>query len=543
MVALLTGLRRRPFIPIALFCLVIQAVPASAQHLLKQMQDEIAGIVKATRSAVVTIEDRPATTVVNSVPVQLDTVGKPLNTQYTKESLALGIKPANTDKLRAPVVTTSPKQVGRVASINKDAREYKYTAANQLNSKIDTAAAQNAKAGVMDAYATLSFVAAPKSGTGFCIGDGYVVSTADVLEGMKNPVVILDNGTRVNATLVGTMKEMNIGLLRLSAQVDVPTLKLGDSGTVAVGHFAISIGNQSGQENSVALNLIGGLRSGTYAGGHFYPSLLQIAGTVGAGTSGAPLVSADGEVIGVMVAIPADDLSLVQFTQEPVRTNLNVPSVKPDNTLNWSYKPNSSKPAPPSKKGKATTKAGNVTLDDSSLKASNYTRFLTVPQANWQIEAPKTNEPYFATLQSPVSSAGFAVPINDLKPVIESLRTGHTIETVWLGVELSENITESIKDGVTLARPLVTIDGVYANSPAQRAGVKPGDQLVSIGSTPIKNSADVHGLVVRMRPGDRATLVLYRDKSVHTVEVPIEKRPTEIKQEPVRLQVAPTVKK
>src|SRR5262249_14232648 len=137
---------------------------------------------------------------------------------------------------------------------------------------------------------------APKSGSGFCIADDYIVTTADVLEGMQSPLVVTDNGTRVKARIVGINTDLNVGLLKLLAKTDITALKLGDSSTVEVGHFAISIGNQSGQTNSVALMLVGGVRKeGAYSGNRFYPSLIQIAGTVGAGTSGAPLVNARGE--------------------------------------------------------------------------------------------------------------------------------------------------------------------------------------------------------------------------------------------------------
>src|SRR5262249_21737368 len=89
----------------------------------------------------------------------------------------------------------------------------------------------------------------PKSGSGFCIADDYVVTTADVLEGMQSPLVVTDNGTRVKAKIVGINSDLNVGLLKLLAKADVTALKLGDSSTVEVGHFAISIGNQSGQAN------------------------------------------------------------------------------------------------------------------------------------------------------------------------------------------------------------------------------------------------------------------------------------------------------
>src|SRR5205823_14367806 len=104
--------------------------------------------------------------------------------------------------------------------------------------------------------------------------------------GMRNPTVLTESGVRFRAFTVRIDSELNIGLLRLPPKSDTPALPLGDSNTLVVGQFAITIGNQSGQPNAVALAGISGVkRDGAFAGGHFYPNLIQIAGTVAAGAS------------------------------------------------------------------------------------------------------------------------------------------------------------------------------------------------------------------------------------------------------------------
>jgi S1-C subfamily serine protease len=145
----------------------------------------------------------------------------------------------------------------------------------------------------------------PRSGTGFSIGEGFIVTTADVLDGMSNPVVITDGGEKIRASVIAIDTELNVGMVKLAAQADIPALILGDSTKVMPGCFAISIGNQHGNANAVALNLVAGIRTeATYSGDHFYPSLIQFSGTVGAGTSGAPLVNSHGEVIGIVAGVP-----------------------------------------------------------------------------------------------------------------------------------------------------------------------------------------------------------------------------------------------
>src|SRR5204862_7141087 len=108
--------------------------------------------------------------------------------------------------------------------------------------------------------------------------------------------------------IVGVDADPSIGVRKRARGAALPALKRGSSGQVLTGHFGISIGNQNGQMNSVSLNLVAGIRGdGTNAGKRYYPNLIQVAGTVGAGSSGAPLINARGEIIGMLAAVPAGD--------------------------------------------------------------------------------------------------------------------------------------------------------------------------------------------------------------------------------------------
>jgi S1-C subfamily serine protease len=143
-----------------------------------------------------------------------------------------------------------------------------------------------------------------KIGSGFVIQPEFVVTTADVLEGMERPTVVTDSGARYRAFVVQIDHELNIGMLRLPASAKVEPLKVGTSSGVQSGQFAIAIGNQVGQPNAAAITLVSGLRKeGSFAGRRFYPSLIQLAGSLGAGSSGAPLVNSRAEVIGMVVAV------------------------------------------------------------------------------------------------------------------------------------------------------------------------------------------------------------------------------------------------
>ena len=381
---------------------------------------------------------------------------------------------------------------------------------------------------------------ATKTGSGFSIGDGYIVTTADVLDSMKDPIVTTDSGIRVRAKIVGVDKDLNVGLVQLLAKVDLPALALGDSAKVAVGHFAISVGEQSGQANSVALMLVGGLRTdGVSAGGHFYSSLIQIAGTVGAGISGAPLVNARGEVIGIMAGVPAAPPapSAIEWSdllkKESVRAyEAALPEIRAaGGTANGN--PYIITPVLPDgehldalPKNNAANKnsvlfLGEIPIIAPLFRAENVGGSVRL---NWSdVNAA-------AMGAAPVTSAGFAVPINALKPVLEELKSGKPVARGWIGISPGDDVTTTEKAGVIYANHAVTAEGVYPDSPAFIAGIRPGDALIRLNDAPVRTAADVREASQRLRPGD-ALKIAYRraELPVREVTLTITVRPATFK--------------
>ena len=322
-----------------------------------------------------------------------------------------------------------------------------------------------------------------KTGSGFSIGDGYIVTTGDVALSLRQPIVVTDNGTRLKARVVGSNADLNIGLLKITTTTMLPSLRMGDSRSVKAGHFAVSMGNQAGQNNSVALMLVGNIRNeGTYAGRQFYPSLIQIAGTVGAGASGAPLVNVKGEVIGMMAAIPMDNNT---WNNQAIRINdSNMLNVMPH---------------------EAPVKIPNSVIEANSFLALMH------------------SEPA-------VTSAGFAIPINQIKPIIEELRLGTPIAHGWLGIA-PEDVSRIVDkgNGVIDAEVMVRVVGVYPESPAMVAGIRPGDILVSIDGKPVRNASIIRQTSLRIRKGDRVTFTVRRGKETKDLALKIESRPQVIK--------------
>ena len=80
---------------------------------------------------------------------------------------------------------------------------------------------------------------------------------------------------------------------------------------------------------------------------------------------------------------------------------------------------------------------------------------------------------------------GFAIPANMVRVVVASARTGATVKRPWLGANL-QAVTPELSREFDLKRPAgAVVTNVTANSPAARAGLKPGDVITAVGDQPV----------------------------------------------------------
>ncbi len=315
----------------------------------------------------------------------------------------------------------------------------------------------------------------PKIGSGFMVGDGYILSTSDVLDGMQNPLVVTQDGKFLKTVVIGIDREQNVGLLKLASKSNLPSLTLGNSDYVLPGHFAISIGNQFGHTNSVALAMVAGVRDeGVSAPDHFYASLIQISGTVGAGASGAPLLNARGDVIGMVAAVPS-------FDGRPA------PERPPGN----SEPPTHFNPPNPEQDRNRRREGGR-------------------------------NSPYST------SSTGFAIPINDARMIMQDLIEKRTIHA-WLGVDLSLERGANSNDGNFEMSEKVVVKFVYPGSPALANGIAPGDVLVSLNNRPAHRISLARAILIRLRPGDALKMRTSRNGKEREFEVKLSANPNSAK--------------
>jgi serine protease Do len=139
-------------------------------------------------------------------------------------------------------------------------------------------------------------------GSGFIIDpSGIVVTNNHVIDGADEISVILNDGTKLKAELVGKDDKSDIALLRVHPDKPLRAVKFGDSDKLRLGEWVIAIGNPFSLGGTVTAGIISARHRDINSGP--YDNYIQTDAAINRGNSGGPLFNLSGEVIGINTAI------------------------------------------------------------------------------------------------------------------------------------------------------------------------------------------------------------------------------------------------
>ncbi len=359
-------------------------------------------------------------------------------------------------------------------------------------------------------------------GSGFIINpDGLVLTNAHVVADSDEVIVKLVDQREFRAKVLGSDPTTDVAVLKIESK-GLPSVKLGDPSKTRVGDWVVAIGTPYGLDNTVTSGIVSA-KSRALPGDSVVP-FIQTDAAVNPGNSGGPLFNMDGEVIGInsqifsrsggfqglAFAIPIDVALKVKddiVTHGKVshgRLGVTVQPVDQALAENFGLKSPQGALVSSVQKGSPAAKAG-LEPGDVILK------FNGTP-INRSSDLPSM----VASLR-----AGAAAKI-------EVWRDGKTREITAQVVEretpksLAEAGNEAVPQGKLglSVRPLTPEEMAEAKlshgvvveevaGAAARAGVQPGDVILSVNRTPVKSPAQLRDLVGKS--GKTVALLIQRE--------------------------------
>ena len=347
-------------------------------------------------------------------------------------------------------------------------------------------------------------------GSGFLISpDGYIVTNSHVVRGATDINVTLWDGRTFKAKIVGVDDATDIAVLKIDA-TDLPYLKFGDSNELRVGDWVIAIGNPFGLGHTVTVGVVSA--KGRSLGITRYEDFIQTDAAINPGNSGGPLINIKGEVVGINTAILnpsgmsvnagigfaipsslAKDIVPTLIAKGKVERawiGVYIQEVTPEIAKQLGLKEAKgalvSDVVPGSPADKAGIKRGDVIIEFDGKKVETWRQL-----------------PIMVSL-SPVNKKAKLKIIRDGKELEFEVVLAKMPEEQEVARQQPPEQRRTPEQGVELKQFGLTIqdspDGpkvvsVEPGSPAQMAGIMPGDIIVEVNRKQVKNSSEIANIL------------------------------------------------
>jgi Do/DeqQ family serine protease len=320
---------------------------------------------------------------------------------------------------------------------------------------------------------------------------GVILTNNHLIENAGEIEVRLSDKRKFKAKVAGRDPKTDLAVLKIEAESELPTAELGDSDRLRVGQWAIAVGNPFGLDRTVTVGIISAtgrqdLRVTTYE------SFIQTDAAINPGNSGGPLVNLDGKVIGINTAItsvgqgigfaiPANMarrvLPQLLATGRVTRgwLGVRIQALTEELAPSFGAKENEGvlvadvMPGGPAESG--GLKSGDVIVEFGGQRTAE------VPDLQRAVADAEPGKVSRVTILRDGKRESLDVKIGEM-PADEPMVASRGTERWGLSVqpitpELARQFKLPGNDGVLVAE-------VEENSPAARAGIRPGDAIVEV---------------------------------------------------------------
>jgi len=131
---------------------------------------------------------------------------------------------------------------------------------------------------------------------------GHVLTANHVIEGADEIEVVLNDGRKFDARIVGRDPETDLAVLKLDADAEVPAIAFAPADSLAVGDVVLAIGNPFGIGQTVTMGIASALGR-QHLGMNAFENYIQTDAAINRGNSGGALVDSAGRLVGINTAI------------------------------------------------------------------------------------------------------------------------------------------------------------------------------------------------------------------------------------------------
>ena len=132
---------------------------------------------------------------------------------------------------------------------------------------------------------------------------GYVLTNYHVIAAGGDIELELADDRRFPAEVVGGTPDHDLAVLRIKAQAALPFIPMGDSHDLMIGETVIAIGNPFGLSHTVTVGVVSALHRTLRTDEREFADFIQTDASINPGNSGGPLLTIDGQLVGVNTAI------------------------------------------------------------------------------------------------------------------------------------------------------------------------------------------------------------------------------------------------